>query len=286
MENIVRIKTPLYFKTFSNLPVKSTIKFLCSFFLLLYSCYNLAKPMSVGSFNINSGRASALNIARQMAAQEDIDIWGISESEKDWPTKILPIINKDTQKTFDVIKGTTGINRNLLQIYYNKDKFKLLLHTELDHININNRVRAPLVAKFEDKQSQKQFLFMVNHLYRANSQERLLQAQKINAWVKKQDLPVIAVGDYNFDMSPYDISKRGPGFDAIIKDKELHWITPEDLLPSQCSSYNSILDFVFISKKIAYVEAKSNILYPESSYCADTKNSDHRPLTATIDIIE
>lgn len=252
------------------------------FILLLFTKLAIGEPLYVGSFNINAGRSNALLIGKQMAAQKQIELWGISESDQDWPTKILSIINQN--KHYAVIKGTTGINKNLLQIYYNTDKFHLISHTELDEIAPNTKVRAPLVAKLVNRQTGQELLFMVNHLYRANSEARLLQAKQINSWIKKQDLPVIAVGDYNFDLSPYNPAEHGEGFDAIIKDNVLSWIEPIVLLPSQCSKYNSILDFIFVSNKLSYKYAQSAILYPEDSYCADTQNSDHRPVIAMIDL--
>ena len=38
---------------------------------------------------------------------------------------------------------------------------------------------------------------MVNHLYRTKEARRHLQADLLNEWASQQQLPVIAVGDYN-----------------------------------------------------------------------------------------
>lgn len=40
---------------------------------------------------------------------------------------------------------------------------------------------------------------MVNHLYRGSASGRHTQSKKLNQWARSQDVPVIAVGDYNFD---------------------------------------------------------------------------------------
>lgn len=253
--------------------------------IILLAFLNLARaePLHVGSFNVNSNKTSPTTIAKQMIEQNNIDIWGVSESANDWPSKIKPVISQNAN--FDVVMGTTGRDRNRLQIYYNKEKFSLVSHTELDEINKNNAVRSPLVARFLSKDTKREFLFMVNHLYRANSSARLEQSIQLNQWVQQQELPVIAVGDYNFDMSPYDVTKRGEGYDAIIKNNVLRWIQPEVLLPTQCSKYKSILDFIFVSDKLEYNTATSTISYPENEYCSNPRNSDHRPLIADIDMI-
>jgi len=70
-------------------------------------------------------------------------------------------------------------------------------------INVGGNVRAPLVAQLRLKPAGPEFLFMVNHLYRSNTEWRHEQARLLNAWARSQTLPVIAVGDYNFD---WDVS--------------------------------------------------------------------------------
>lgn len=249
--------------------------------LALFTTLAIGKPLYVGSFNINSANTSATTIARQMSEQKEIDIWGISESCHEFPAKIKPILKQVGD--YEVVNGSTGRDKNRLQIYYKQNKYRLLSHLELDNINKFNRVRAPLIAKFLDIETNKEFFFMVNHLYRNDNNARLEQAQQLNVWAKQQSLPIIAVGDYNFDLSPYNPNDRGPGFDALIKDSTFTWIMPSLLLPSQCSSYNSILDFVFISNKVVANNYSSDILYPEDGYCKNSKYSDHRPLIAMID---
>jgi endonuclease/exonuclease/phosphatase family metal-dependent hydrolase len=55
------------------------------------------------------------------------------------------------------------------------------------------------VAHFRLKPAGPELLFMVNHLYRGNADGRHEQARLLNAWAREQTIPVIAVGDYNFD---------------------------------------------------------------------------------------
>lgn len=260
------------------------VKLILLSFLNLSTLLSIAEPLHVGGFNINSTVASSTKISKQMAEHQDIGIWGLSEATNDWTRKIINSLNENNDRDFRVIKGSTGKDKNYLQIYYDFKKYHLISHIELDEINKEKRVRAPLVAKFKNKNTNQEFLFMVNHLYRKNSDARLAQSKQLNKWIQKQSLPVIAVGDYNFDMSPHDTSKRDPGYDAITKNDTVTWIQPEVLLPSQCSSYNSILDFIFISDKVIYTSADSKISYPEAEYCTTSKNSDHRPVTAMIDI--
>ncbi len=253
-----------------------------SFALLIVSKLALAAQLNVGSFNINSGKSAPAVITQQIIDHDNVDIWGLSESSDDWSKTAYNILNAQHKK-IAIIKGTSGLSRNRLQILFNEDKYQLISYQELDHINVNGVVRSPLVAKFRDYETNQQFIFMVNHLYRKNDTERAMQAKKINLWARQQTLPIVAVGDYNFDLSPYDISKHGAGFDELTRDQVFTWVQPQKLSPTQCSHFNSILDFVFVSDKLNYTSVDSNISYTDSNYCnASNSYSDHRPVTATI----
>ena len=107
------------------------------FILIIFSKLVIAEPLYIGSFNVNSGRTSPTTIAKQMAEHKNIDIWGLSESAIEWPSKVTSILDNDNTN-YEVIKGTTGMNRNRLQIYYNSNKFHLISHTEIDEINRNS----------------------------------------------------------------------------------------------------------------------------------------------------
>ncbi|MBL7042341.1 MAG: hypothetical protein ISR77_27135 [Pirellulaceae bacterium] len=50
---------------------------------------------------------------------------------------------------------------------------------------------------------------MVNHLYRGSASGPHTRSKKLNQWARSQDVPVIAVGDYNFDCDyPKGIGRR------------------------------------------------------------------------------
>lgn len=186
--------------------------------------------------------------------------------------------------TFASILGTTGGGDRLL-IVYNLDRFDLVQSFELTDINVGGNVRAPLVAQFRLKPAGPEFLFMVNHLYRSNTERRHEQARLLNTWARSQTLPVIAVGDYNFD---WDVSNgdtvHDPGYDLLTVDGVFTWIRPPQLIRTQCS-FNSVLDFVFVAGAARQWSAASEILATEESYCpSDQHRSDHRPVLAVFDL--
>ncbi len=151
-----------------------------------------------------------------------------------------------------------------------------------------DRVRSPLVVRFRMSATGQEFWFMVNHLYRSRAGKRHEQADGLNEWARKQSLPVIAVGDYNFDWSlPDGSSDHDEGFDLMVSDQVFAWVQPEELIKTQCSGHNSVLDFVFSAGAAQTWQASSEILFRDPDYCPDDHiQSDHRPVRATFSLAE
>jgi hypothetical protein len=107
-------------------------------------------------------------------------------------------------------------------------------------------------------------------------------------------LPIVAVGDYNFD---YDVATgdlgvphRDGGFDALTKDDKFRWVRPERLVKTEADDkFNSVLDFVFVANFPFEWSAQSRILERDGDEAAtvndfddNDKQTDHRPLEATV----
>jgi hypothetical protein len=122
--------------------------------------------------------------------------------------------------------GTTGGGDRLL-IIYNQERFDLVRSFERMDINLGGNVRAPQVAHFRLKPAGPELLFMVNHLYRTNTERRHEQARFLNTSAHQQTLPVLAVGDGNLD---WDVQTgdtvHDQGDDLLTADGVLTWVRP------------------------------------------------------------
>lgn len=245
-----------------------------------------ADEFCVVSFNVQSGDAQIEALEEVVSRYAFCDLWGFSEvANADWAAQFAETLQVQRGAPFAVELGLTGA-ADRLAILYNTDRFSLMSRSELDHINVGERVRAPLVGAFQDSVDGSRFLFMVNHLYRSRAERRHEQAGLINDWAQAQSLPVIAVGDYNFDWHvPDGEGDHDAGYDAMIAGEVFHWIRPQRMLRTHCSDYNSILDFVFVAGPARDWSAESLILEAHPSYCERENNltSDHRPVIAFFD---
>lgn len=253
--------------------------------VLFFLSFSTFADIKVISWNVESGGATLSTFSRHFEDMDEIDFYGLSEVKADWESGILRNISADENINYRSILGTTG-GADRLQIIYNADRYHLVDNDELDDINIQGRVRAPLIGIFEEKATNKRLIVMVNHLYRSNENARHQQATLLNRWAAAQPLPVIAMGDYNFDWHVENGDQdHDEGFDNFTSGGVFKWIKPASLVRTQCNlNYNSVLDFIFVSGALKSVESTSDILLNHPAYCTtDIRNeADHRPIFASI----
>lgn len=107
----------------------------------------------------------------------------------------------------------------------------------------------------------------------------------LNDWVSTKQLPVIAVGDYNFDWSVNTgDSDHDEGYDNITANNAFQWVRPVTLYKTQDSGFNSILDFIFVSAEAQNWAVSSTILKESNDFPDTDKTSDHRPVQALFDL--
>lgn len=126
---------------------------------------------------------------------------------------------------------------------------------------------------------------MVNHLYRSRADRHHEQSRLLNEWAQTQSLPVIAIGDYNYDwaVSGGD-TDHDAGYDLLTAGNVFVWVRPATLIKTHCSNHNSVLDFVFVAGEARSWVATSEIVPADASYCPDSSaTSDHRIVVATLD---
>lgn len=240
----------------------------------------------VVGWNIESGQASPGTIAQQVTNDfTGIELWGFSEVQSDRVAELMELAAEEGEGTdMERIVGTTG-RSDLLSILYDTGRFELLEAFELVDINIEGRVRAPLVAHLRGRQSGVAFFFMVNHLYRGDAQGRHLQSQMLNEWAAAQTDPVIAAGDYNYDWHV----ERGDqdhdaGYDYLTANGVFEWLRPEVMVTTHDSHYNSVLDFIFVAATEAqrqHWSGYSEVIVRDGDFPNTNLTSDHRPVFAT-----
>lgn len=257
-------------------------------FLLLFVCTAPSVGRAdfyAGTWNLESGDSDSMFLAKQIEQWSTIDLWGFSEVQN---AKALETVCKGMARSrpgsrIAYVLGNTG-RADRLAIVYDENVFQYFGSIELNNVNVGGTLRAPLVAKFQERATGVTFLFVTNHFYRGKSSEearRNEQSRRLREWAASQDLPVISVGDYNFDCDVED-GKCNSAFYDLVKGDTFSWVKPQNPMRTQCNRrYNSILDFIFSSGIAQGWAAESVILNDHRAACDDNKQkSDHRPVVA------
>ncbi len=120
-----------------------------------------------------------------------------------------------------------------------------------------------------------------NHFQR-NEDFNTCQATFLHAWGRTKRLPMIVLGDFNFDLN-VSTGRHRPGLDEMQKDGVFAWVKPENFQPTHCGSHKSHLDFVFLGGDVATWQSTTKILFTnDASYCSTPAESDHFPLLLTV----
>lgn len=244
--------------------------------------------LTVASFNVESGGADPAALSDDLRRVPATDVWGFSEVQNASWAQAFDSALTTSGNEYETILGTSGGEDRLL-IVFNASRLERVSSQELSAINIGGNGRAPLVARFRRRSDGEEFLFVVNHLFRGNATARRQQATALNAWAAAQTLPVVAVGDYNFDWNlPNGEASHDVGFDNLTANDVFRWVRPATLIKTQCSNqFNSVLDFVFVAGAAKTWPGTSEILFREPAYCPDdNRHSDHRPVRAEFILAE
>lgn len=247
--------------------------------------------MALIGFNVESGGSDPGVVAVDTVAPVVGEaIWGFAEVEDRAAAELLvPAANDPgSNQDFRYVLGTTGYH-DLLALAWDNALLELVSYVELDDINVGGTARAPLVGTLRDRATGLTFELVVNHLWRSDDAARHEQAQLLNAWGAEQTLPVVMIGDYNFDWDVVDgAADHDQGYDLLTAGGVFTWVRPpEPLLKTNCSGYNTVLDFGFVGGEAQTWPASAEILDQDPDYCRvldPETHSDHRPVRLTLEL--
>ena len=130
-------------------------------------------------------------------------------------------------------------------------------------------------------------MVMNNHLARGREHVRTMQAKQLVEWARDQNVPIVALGDYNFDYV-FKTRRGNDGFDAMLRDNIWKWVEPEELIdtswfdnpenPDGRDDYEgSMLDFAFVAGAATEWKSECRVIVRPGDFPDDDKTSDHRP---------
>ncbi|KAA1258475.1 Endonuclease/Exonuclease/phosphatase family protein [Rubripirellula obstinata] len=248
-----------------------------------------APAIRILAWNIESEGANIDVIADELLAMDRYDLYGFTEVRpQEWGA-----IKDALGDGFVFWYSKTGYNDRTAYAI-SKERFEVIKKYELGKfgdivINPGN-YRSPHVYELRDRQTDIKFATVLNHLARGKAEIRQKQAEGLRQWAASMTLPVIAIGDYNFDYV-FETEKGNPAFDIFMSDDTFVWVKPEPLIDSNWFDGNgdgeddypgSILDFAFVAGEAKRWNPISKVIVREGDFPDDDQTSDHRPIELVI----
>lgn len=264
--------------------------------VLLVSSSYAAPPIRILSWNVQSRGADTEVLADQLKWMEPYHIYALSEVRSKDLTRFTDAIGHRQTALFHHVNTSTGGRSLRLEIIFDTRRLQLIETREIFAVRqtlMNDELwhhRSPLVAKFRDRVTKQSFLVVLNHLARGDADLRTRQAKGLREWASTVSLPIIAVGDYNFDYD-FPTSKGNAGFDEMLRDETWKWIKPMKLIDTNWADEDgdgkddypdSMLDFVFVSGAAKKWAAACRVIVRRGDFPDDETTSDHRPVELII----
>lgn len=272
----------------------SLASFLIAKYLLLPLFWGLCltvgaadQDFSVLAWNVESDGSNPHVIASQLKELSGHTVYALSEVDG----KHFETYRRALGESFQSFNGTHKDN-DFLQMIFDSRRLELLQWTEMDEfqgIQLNQpdrAMRSPLLARFRDRQDGQEYQIVANHLARGNAESRARQARGLREWGRNQELPTIAIGDFNFD---YDFRTRqgNASFVEFMRDDVWSWIKPDPLVDTNwydpdgdgVDNYpDSMLDFAFVTGKAKTWRWTCRVIVRPGDFPDDDQTSDHRPI--------
>ena len=236
-------------------------------------------PITIVGWNVESGGSDPQTIANELSSIGTgiIALSEVSPTEFDRYALGWPSIHTESG----------GDDR--LQIIVNPQRFAIVEKFELNELN-DDVHPAPLVAQIKQTPGDNEFLLVAVHLSRGDENLRLKQAEGLVAWAKEKRLPIVALGDFNFDYN-FATKQGNAAFDAFTKEKVWTWVKPKKLIDTNWADTDhdgkdddpdSMLDFAFLGGLATRWNARCETIEREGDFPDTDKTSDHRPIVLTL----
>ena len=247
--------------------------------------------INILAWNVESDGNDPASIANQIEGMKGFNLFAFSEVLGNSSADLYEQAAGKHWGNVESILSSTG-RRDRLLFLVNTDVFEIIKAEELQEFNVQNKYRAPHAVTLKHKATETVFLVLNNHLARGNEDNRQLQADGLREWARSQTLPILAVGDYNFDYV-FESKQGNPAFTKFMRDGIWKWVQPEEMVDSnwfdgdgdQIDDYpGSILDFAFVAGPAKDWNATCRVLQWEGDFPDNANTSDHRPLELSVQI--
>ncbi len=263
------------------------------FVLTLFVGTTQADPLSVLSWNVESGGADPATIASELSRLPRADVFLFQEVAPSDIGRYAAAIRQTHAESYKCYLGSLG-GSDRLAIIVDEELYRVREFTELlsfEEFTLDDwQHRPPLVVKLERKSDGFAFLLVNVHLAGANADLRTNQARGLRAWAAAQSLPIFLVGVCNFEYE-FEAKRGNEAYDAFIEGNVWRLLEPLVWLDTNWAdsdgdgrddSPKTCLDFAAMAAKNEALRGDCRILLRENDFPDTDATSDHRPIYVTV----
>ena len=240
------------------------------------------------SWNVDSGGADPHVVAARISEMRDVALWGFCEVQSErWAELFQQAADGlEPGRFVRIFSPTAGNDRSC--ILYDKTQFDCLGWFEFawagqPWYSLELHLRPGLVAHLCHRATKQQFYFMVNRIQGATADK---QAALLPQWAGQQDIPVLAVGTYDFeyrpDAQPSSAAGRR-GYPTLPGTGVFQWVMPDNPIPTVSrGDLGAIDDFVLLADSQNKLTARSKVVSQPEDFPDNDMTPDHRPVSTTI----
>ena len=262
---------------------------LCSLIVWCVATVACADSTSFISWNVESGGADPAIIARQLADLPKADAYLLQEVAPGDIGRYAAAIRRAHGNSYKYYLSSLG-GADRLAMIVDESKFQIRSFSELfsfgDHVLNDWRHRSPLVAHLKRRSDGAEFLLVTVHLARGNAKLREDQAAGLREWAASEELPVVLVGDCNFDYD-FGAGEGNQAYDAFLEENVWQIVEPAAWMDTNWSDDDgdgrddypgSCLDFAAVSTNGEQLQATCRVIKRAGDFPDTKATSDHRPV--------
>ncbi len=240
------------------------------------------------SWNVDSGGADPHVVSVRISEMNDVSLWGFCEVQNElWAELFEQAANGLEPGRFARITSPTA-GRDRSCILYDRTQFDCLGWFEFSWAgqpwySCTLALRPGLVAHLRHRVTRQELYFMVN-LFRGTMSDK--QAAVLTEWARCQEIPVLAVGTYDFEyrpetQPPAETVRRG--YPALTATGVFQWIMPDNPMPTVSrGELGAIDDFVLLADPQHKFAGRSQVMVQPEDFPDNDLTPDHRPVAATL----
>jgi hypothetical protein len=242
------------------------------------------------SWNVDSGGADPHVVAVRMSEMKGVDLWGLCEVQDDHWARLFEQAASGTEpgQFARILSPTGGSDRSC--ILYDRTKFECLGSFEFSWAGQSwyrrdLGLRPGLVAHLRHRETKQDLYFMVNRFHGVSADK---QAAMLSEWAGKQEIPVVAVGTYDFQYRPEATSASSTdrrGYPTLTANGVFQWLMPDNPVPTVWrTGLDAIDDFILLADSRHMLAGRSQVIVESDDFPDNEMTPNHRPISATLTI--